>query len=74
MKKVYEYLTIFFLGIIAGFIVFFKFLQKPGESIHIEIGKIKYKNNNDSPGDLEIKVTDNEGKQRKIRLFKKKKS
>ena len=53
MKKLYEILSIFFLGIIAGISFYIKFLDKPETQVNIK--KIKNKNSEvEQPLNVEV--------------------
>jgi len=46
VSKIWEWLTLFFAGIIAGIWIFIKFLDTPENQIHID--KVKQKNSSGS--------------------------
>lgn len=79
LTKIWEWLSIFFLGIIAGIIVFIKFLDTPETVNEIIIKKIKNKDADNNVIDLEVEIQDNDTnnnikKKKKIRnIFKRNK-
>jgi len=64
MKKIWEWLTIFFIGVIGGITFFVKFLDAPETAVTIK--KIKNKNleNSDVQQDLDIEVKNTKIKKR----------
>lgn len=70
VTKIWEWLTLFFAGIIVGIIVFIKFLDTKENEINIK--KIK---NKKTSGTNEVNITlqdDDKVEKKKIRLFKRK--
>lgn len=77
LQKIWNYLTIFFLGIIAGIIVFIKFLDTPEVQNEITIKKIKNKNSDGNRLDMDMIIeSDNENRKEKkrnrIKIFNRK--
>lgn len=76
-QKIWNYLTIFFLGIIAGIIVFIKFLDSPEVQNEIIIKKMKNKNSDGNTTNMDLVIessTENrkEKRKNKIKIFKRK--
>ena len=69
LSKIWEVLTIFFAGIIAGIWVFVKFLDTPENEIYIR--KIKNKNTSGTNSvDVNLEATDiKKNTKKRIRLF-----
>lgn len=75
LSKIWEWLSLFFLGIIAGIVIFIKFLDQPESENTINIKKIKNKDSDGNNLDLELQIDDNKQNNKnkfKIRnIFKK---
>ncbi|HLO60965.1 MAG TPA: hypothetical protein VK179_19595 [Bacteroidales bacterium] len=72
-SKIWQWLTFFFAGIVAGIAVYVKFLDKPENTVTIE--KVKNKNAVGNTVDIPIQQQIEEHKERvrkKLRIFNKK--
>lgn len=58
LSKIWEWLSIFFLGIIAGIVIFVKFLDSPETINEIAIKKIKTKNSDGNTLDVNLQIDD----------------
>lgn len=70
LSKIWEWLAIFFLGIISGIIVFIKFLDQP-ENVYqneIKVRKIKNKNSDGNATSIDLNVDDNNDKNKEKRF------
>ena len=73
MRKVWEYVSVFLVGVIGGIFFFVKFLDNPETQVNIK--KIKNKDivNSDLQQNLDVKVENKTEKKRVRNIFRKNK-
>ena len=71
-QKIWNYLTIFFIGVITGIVVFIKFLDTPEIENEIIIKKIKNKNSDGNTSTMDLVIeSSNENRKEKKKIRKK---
>jgi len=58
LSKIWEWLSLFLLGVVAGIVIFIKFLDNPDTVNQIEIKKIKNKDSDGNTNVIELQIDD----------------